>query len=791
MLNVKSRVCGIVGRIMSLASDSRKIGTSKFSIFFSSHRKMSRQGNTHCYAPFVTAMAILQPELNLNPVVDIWPLLAADYSSCALLIINDKEILDISAIPKPLILRDGINRHHSDNSSRLVMALISVQCLLHVLALVPGADESDLEHKFSVTKHWKFYHAVYPHTNVILSTEDHSDFVVRFLYKIRKNLFYWPEVFMIQPNLSNTATGNDITSRRSFSIKFFCWYCRSESKDEYSRVMPLDIFQASCGEGSITDCRNVMKRTVEANLFDFGAQFWTCLKCAEMSGTTPYNPFGTGLRKPGNLYESVVNFLHRTNGTRLEFGLYFPTFREARFDYVLKISNMGFKGSFYPAGQTSAVKFVTLEGVVDVKSSPNVYFAPFTPQVWCIILVSAWVTWYFEIIFERVATKKWPSLSVVFELFYCKIASFAGQYPQGLMWTGQESPKVYTQGIMIAAAVWLLSSTIIIINYGAFYSAESLRTFPFSTKYKYLMELENFTLFYLVSEERYAALWGRGTPTFYKTMIVKCSHIRNFSTVQECEFANYITILRWYYFIKEVEMNESCQHRNRFTTRDDCQSVSAMHEVRKISELLRNFEQRSYFVLRNHTEVEKILEEIRRKGTPAAFVTADYEFQHSWEVFTKIMGERPGLKIANNFHSDDKFSVQEFGYWFRSGMHKRYRRRFEGRLQTLLSSGIYGLWTKWHKFRLAPHGLRYGEVRFRPANGLPGAPMSFDNSALSWVFWAQTLGWLAFFGIFLTEVALPLHCFGIKSCVAKGFAVRPHAHFATWICWETLIFGRY
>ena len=65
--------------------------------------------------------------------------------------------------------------------------------------------------------------------------------------------------------------------------------------------------------------------------------------------------------------------------------------------------------------------------------------------------------------------------------------------------------------------------------------------------------------------------------------------------------------------------------------------------------------------------------------------------------------------------------------------------------------------------RFSASGLRYDDERLEPANGLPGDPISFDNSTLRWVFFAQSFSWLTAFAVFLGEAMWPL--FGFE-CVS-------------------------
>ena len=120
-----------------------------------------------------------------------------------------------------------------------------------------------------------------------------------------------------------------------------------------------------------------------------------------------------------------------------------------------------------------------------------------------------------------------------------------------------------------------------------------------------------------------------------------------------------------------------------------------------------------------------------------------HQFQHHWKTFIELMRRRPDLKIANNFLA---------GKILETAMHKRYRQRFEGRLGRILSSGVNGLWSKWHKFRSSPSGLKYYTAKPEVSNGQPGETISFDNSAIAWIFLAQSVCLLSAGVTFLAEI---------------------------------------
>ena len=50
--------------------------------------------------------------------------------------------------------------------------------------------------------------------------------------------------------------------------------------------------------------------------------------------------------------------------------------------------------------------------------------------------------------------------------------------------------------------------------YEAYFSADSLREFTYTAKYENLIELENFTLFYLFDEQKFEKKIGKRIPTY-------------------------------------------------------------------------------------------------------------------------------------------------------------------------------------------------------------------------------------------------------------------------------------
>ena len=420
--------------------------------------------------------------------------------------------------------------------------------------------------------------------------------------------------------------------------------------------------------------------------------------------------------------------------------------------------------SSFPVGETPNLKFFTLDGVVDLKTSPDVYFAPFSSNTWIALLASAGITLVFEIslraaILDRKRSLLWCILP---DSLFWKLVSFVGQYSSSCtprISDGNREHQKYLRSITVTAVAWLVSSFIIFSNYGAYFSAESLREFAYTSEYERLMDLAGFKIFYLLDEQNFELMCKNCPSTDVVSMADRCNWYLS-PGVQECELVHYSVDELYYYRAKDDEMDKECRLTRNQTAKAACQSSSdGRIETRKLLGLVERLyymiNYKSSFLRSNPETLEQMLDDVTAEETAAAFLSTDYEFRHHWKTVSEIMQRRPDLKIANNFRSDDNFGVREVGFWFTSGMHEPFRRRFVGRMEALLSSGIYGLWNKWQRIRFSGGGgggLRLGGVKLDSVNGMPGDPVSFDNSALFWIFWAQSFGWIAAFTMFAAEV---------------------------------------
>ena len=294
----------------------------------------------------------------------------------------------------------------------------------------------------------------------------------------------------------------------------------------------------------------------------------------------------------------------------------------------------------------------------------------------------------------------------------------------------------------VATAAWFIASSIFISVYGAYFSAETLCAFPHVTRYENMMEFENFILYFLVNNRTCAELRDQGL--LFENMCDACYYL-DLTPFPECDLFHQTNFAISYY------------HFNHDVGTETYFTISS-GKKRRLIEILENFVTTSFVLCNNPDEIEETVEAVATNGTNAAFITYDYEFQHNYEIFAKIVERRPDWKIVNNFANDDEFEVQETAYYFSNGLHRRFRNRFEGRMKVLVSSGIYWLWSKWQRIRSSLNGLRHYEQKMRVTNGLRGDPMSFQNSASRWLFLAQFMLWFAAVVVFGMERLLTWPC---------------------------------
>lgn len=119
-------------------------------------------------------------KLRISPSVDIGPLPATDYSTCALHFDHDGQILGVFTIPIPLILSQNLDvtTHIKKFSpSNLLWALISVKCLLYIVSPFPDITESFkcLGKTLNFERIRPVLHDIYPQTYIIESLQHYPN----------------------------------------------------------------------------------------------------------------------------------------------------------------------------------------------------------------------------------------------------------------------------------------------------------------------------------------------------------------------------------------------------------------------------------------------------------------------------------------------------------------------------------------------------------------------------------------------------------------------------------------
>ena len=88
---------------------------------------------------------------------------------------------------------------------------------------------------------------------------------------------------------------------------------------------------------------------------------------------------------------------------------------------------------------------------------------------------------------------------------------------------------------------------------------------------------------------------------------------------------DHIVSVRGRYAWSQGEIWRECGDRLQATNASDFWS-----ERCKTFKMLKNFYLKSVALCNNKLTVDKVLEDVRRSGRKAAFVTYDYEFQYNW-----------------------------------------------------------------------------------------------------------------------------------------------------------------
>ena len=194
-------------------------------------------------------------------------------------------------------------------------------------------------------------------------------------------------------------------------------------------------------------------------------------------------------------------------------------------------------------------------------SSYHVYFLPFKPLVWLMLVVAGSVICFAETFLLRsFTTGQSTAISVpadMYNLLFWKFCSFFGQHRDpspAIMLANVYRPQPLFQGILIVSTFWLLGNTFILSHYGAAFNAETLLAFPYRTSYKNIKELENFTLYFLLSgHECSQFLRGKAANAYLQRVCNSGgSHV-----YPECELVSQMHRDWFFYTVKTVKIKRA------------------------------------------------------------------------------------------------------------------------------------------------------------------------------------------------------------------------------------------
>ena len=168
-----------------------------------------------------------------------------------------------------------------------------------------------------------------------------------------------------------------------------------------------------------------------------------------------------------------------------------------------------------------------------------------------------------------------------------------------------------------------------------------------------------------------------------------------------------------------------------------------VEDLKSRFESLESLEERLEFV-----PIEKIREVIRNKlGRPrTVFVSPLHCFESDWQYFRQAM-RKYGVKFARHHEPTDRTLERTVRYGFTTGLHSWHEKLVPRRLRTLVTSGIFQVWTKWEQLRMKTSSYESSsetEVLY--------LPLSMESSDLHLVFKSFTLLLFASGTVFLYEL---------------------------------------
>lgn len=399
-----------------------------------------------------------------------------------------------------------------------------------------------------------------------------------------------------------------------------------------------------------------------------------------------------------------------------------------------------------PLGTTADVKFVTTAGVYLPRTSYQVYFSPFDFTVWLFFLtsicLSALVLTLVSVQMYRLQSWELPRHMFVGFIVWSLLTTI-GQYKHANIPIIRSHIRGGSGGVCIIVVAWFVTSTFLVNVYSAIFCSDATRTFRYKTNYSRFLDLPIMKIYALADQqlvEQFLDLYPDESCILNTHRIEKFCVLNTMSLAQ-CSLMDGISYLQSNLFESYFQLESA--------RTDDVEGLNDYRRYSQIDDKLKHVRDNLTFVCDSAEIVSQMLEE---QTEPVVFLIHDHDFQKYWDLFQKIMELNPKIKVASNFEDQESFLVHPIAYSFTSGLDPAYQGSVLRKMKMLMSSGVYGLWEKWHRIKFTAGGLRHDQIELRSSDNVQ--PLSFDNSGTSLLFMAQLYAWCVGVCAFVAEILL-------------------------------------
>ncbi|CAG7817818.1 unnamed protein product [Allacma fusca] len=310
------------------------------------------------------------------------------------------------------------------------------------------------------------------------------------------------------------------------------------------------------------------------------------------------------------------------------------------------IANMHVWYTEFRVSRTPPFKFILSDGVTSVKLKFTLYTNPFDLNTWISFLVA-------NILVAIILALNAQNPKFLDQFIIATLALLGNFVEQGLL----DCTRKYTsKSMMIVLTISLLSGLVLTNGFKGFLKSSFGFANNYVTNWRYLKELENFTLYFPRRD------FSRKTRS--QGDVVKDSSTCN---VKCRAFGSQILYQNGDDLTKFLGDSEDTSQHYRFQCVD-------------------------------HNDLDSFLQQKLSKPKNA-FVVYTHEFNHYWRHVKTKMKENDGLRFAHNQHVQDDLFLQKPVSLFIPNSIPLKHNYVGTRAKIMLSSGLFWFWEKWHRIR--------------------------------------------------------------------------------------------